>query len=141
LRRDWVVDASVAIKLFVVEDLAWEAASFFTFHADRIFVPDFFYVECTNILWKYARRFGHSPEKARKTLAELRSMELYPTSPIPSLSSTFDLALQHHLSVYDATYVTLAEGMGIPLMTADEKLIRKLASTGIDIRWMGDLPF
>jgi predicted nucleic acid-binding protein len=140
LRRDWVVDASVAIKLFVVEDLAWETASFFTFHADRVFVPDFFYVECSNILWKYVWRFGHSPEKARKSLVELRRMDLYPTSPVPFLSPAFDLALQHHLSVYDATYVTLAQGMGLPFMTADGKLIRKLKGSGTDIHWVGDLP-
>lgn len=140
MRRDWVVDASVAIKLFVIEDLAQEAARFFSSYAARLFVPDFFYVECTNILWKYVWRFGHSPEEARKSIVELRALELYPTSPVPFLSPAFDLSLQHHLSVYDATYVTLARGMGVPLMTADGKLIRKLKGTGADIHWLGDLP-
>jgi hypothetical protein len=31
----------------------------------RFFVPDLFYVECANSLWKYVRRHGYPAETAR----------------------------------------------------------------------------
>ena len=89
---DCVVDASVGIKLFLVEPLADRADLLFTSLTmtppARLYVPDLFYVECTNILWKYVRRFGYS----------------------------------------------------LPLVTADEALVRRMDGTGLDVRWLGQWP-
>ncbi len=52
-----VVDASVAVKLYLAEPLAAEAAALFALLVDpaNVFhVPDLFYIECANIFWKYA---------------------------------------------------------------------------------------
>ena len=64
---DCVVDASVGIKLFVVEELSDAAHRLFRqltgYRPARFYVPDLFFVECANTLWKYVRRFGYPPEK------------------------------------------------------------------------------
>ena len=39
------------------------------------------------------------------------------------------LAVAHGMTAYDACYVALAQRNGIPLVTADEKLVRLLAGT------------
>ena len=86
---DCVVDASVGIKLFLVEPLSDRADSVFASlevtPPASLYVPDLFYVECTNILWKYVRRFGHSPEAARQDVVDLVRLPLH-------VASTADLA-------------------------------------------------
>jgi predicted nucleic acid-binding protein len=60
---DCIIDASVGIKLFLVEPLSERAEALFNRLVDdppaRFFVPDLCYAECANILWKYVRRFGY----------------------------------------------------------------------------------
>ena len=56
-----VVDASVGIKLFVDEPLSEQAHHLFEkLVLDppvELYVPDLFFIECTNILWKYTHRY------------------------------------------------------------------------------------
>lgn len=53
---DGVVDASVGIKLFLVEPLSDEAHALFAHLTDdppaRLYVPELFFIECANILLK-----------------------------------------------------------------------------------------
>jgi predicted nucleic acid-binding protein len=44
----------------------------------------------------------------------------------------------HGLTAYDAAYVALARKLSLPLVTADEALIRRLDSTGLEVRWLGE---
>lgn len=56
MRADCVVDASVGVKLFVNEaesELADRLFARLTAQpAAQFYVPDLFYIECANILWK-----------------------------------------------------------------------------------------
>jgi predicted nucleic acid-binding protein len=143
LTREWVVDASVGIKLFVPEDLSAEAELVFAQLEEvppaRLYVPDLFYLECTNILWKYVRRFGYPAEKAQESLAKLSILALQVIGSAQFLSSALDLALAQEITAYDACYAALARWLGISLLSADEKLIRKLDGSGVSARWLGDL--
>ncbi len=49
------------------------------------------------------------------------------------------LAYQHGISAYDATYVALSEARGLPLVTADARLVRALAGTAHDVRLLDDM--
>ncbi len=73
-----VVDASVGIKLFVKEELSEQTHALFAhltaIPPAQLHVPDLFFIECTNILWKYTRRFNYPAEKARKHLIHLASV-------------------------------------------------------------------
>jgi len=141
---DCVVDASAGIKLFLVEPLADRAdvlfASLTLTPPARLCVPDLFYVECTNILWKYVRRFGYSPEAARQDVADLVRLSLRVASTANLAEAALALALEHSLTAYDAAYVALAQKLSLPLVTADEALIRRLDGTGLDVRWLGEWP-
>jgi predicted nucleic acid-binding protein len=59
-----VIDASVGIELVVAEALSAQSHALFAHlaadPADRFWVPDLFYIECTNILWKHVRAVGLS---------------------------------------------------------------------------------
>jgi predicted nucleic acid-binding protein len=141
---DCVVDASVGIKLFLVgEEHAGAADALFDrLAADppaRFFVPDLFYAECANVLWKYVRAFHYPATSARQDVADLLALNLETVSAADLLMDALDLALHHDLTVYDGCYASLARQLALPLVTADAVLARKLAGSGLDIHLLADL--
>lgn len=143
MSRSWVVDASVAVKPYLNEDLGDIAESLLDnarTGRGSIFVPDLFYLECANILWKHVRRLKILPAHARWSLGNLTSIILFPVSSTDLLHYALDLALEYGITAYDAAYVALSEELRLPLVTADQKLIGNLKGTGTDIHWLGDLP-
>ncbi|MBN1139683.1 MAG: type II toxin-antitoxin system VapC family toxin [Anaerolineae bacterium] len=141
---DCVVDASVGIKLFLVEPLSARVDVLFDHLTDappaRFYVPDLFFVECANILWKYVRRFGYPPEAARQDVADLVRLPVQPVSTAALAEAALSLAIAWQITAYDATYVALADQLALPLITADEALVRKLAGSGLDVRFIGNWP-
>lgn len=71
------------------------------------------------------RRLGHrgliTASQADAALGDLRRFPVveYPTTA--RLGRIWEL--RHHLTVYDASYVALAEAVGAPLLTADRRLV------------------
>ena len=132
-----VVDASVGIKLFVEEPFSDVADRLFEELASnplaRFYVPDLFFVECANILWKYVRRFGYPPENARQDVADLRALALLSVSTADLIIPALELAMTYDITTYDASYAALARQLSLPLITADERLARKLTKSGISI--------
>ncbi|HKI34803.1 MAG TPA: type II toxin-antitoxin system VapC family toxin [Gemmataceae bacterium] len=137
-----VVDASVAAQLVVPEPLSGRAAQLFslldkgqaTFH-----VPDLFYAECANIFWKKAYQRGVcSPAEAAKALDDLQALPLLRTTSFDLAGDALALALAHGTSAYDACYAALARRLGVPLITADQRLEQKLAGTGLAVVWLGN---
>ncbi len=141
MRRDWVVDASVVVKLYLREELSDIAEALFeTRWTSSFFVPDIFYCECANIFWKSVRRSNILPAHAQRSLQGLMSLILFPVSSTDLVRDALDLALEYGITAYDASYVVLSEELRIPLITADRKLIANLEGSGTDIHWLGDFP-
>ena len=143
MSHDCVVDASVAIKLFLREELSDRAAALFAqltlSPPARFFVPDHFFIECANVLWKYVRFYGYEREAALEDLMDLRQL---PWRSLPTrelAQASLALGLDREIAAYDAAYVVLAESVELPLVTADEKLLRRLIDVHCDVRWLGDL--
>ena len=138
MRHHYVIDASVGIKLFVVEDLSEVADQLFDqLTAEppaQFYVPDLFFIECTNILWKYVWRFDYPPENARQDVIDLRDLALTTVSTADLIEPALELALKYNITAYDASYVTLAEQLALPLVTADTTLVGKLTGSKIDVR-------
>ena len=128
----YVVDASVGIKLFVEEEFSEQAYAMFSHLAAEppaeLYVPDLFYIECTNILLKYTRRFGRSLEDSQADLADLGRLALRITSTADLMERSLLLAKKFDLSAYDACYAALAQQLEIPLVSADRPLTGKLDS-------------
>ncbi len=139
----YVVDASVGVKLFVVEPLSTEAHALFAHLTANppadFFVPDLFFVECTNIFWKYVRRMGLAASDAQNYVTQLTRLTLQATPTALIAGDGSALAITYNISAYDACYVALAQQLNVPLVTADEKLVRTLAGSGHDMRWLGAL--
>ena len=139
-----VVDASVAIKLFLVEPLVAEAQALFARLYDssplRMYAPDLLYAECANVLWKRVRFRGYDATLASMDLGALQDL---PIASVPTRVLTdgaFDLAATWDVSAYDACYVALANLTACPLVTADQRLVQRLAGSAVTVEWLGALP-
>ena len=134
----YVVDASVGIKLFVDEDYSDKVHTLFEqLAADTpaiLYVPDLFYIECTNILLKYTRRFGRSLEDSRADLLDLGRLALRVVSTAELMENALLLAAERSITAYDACYAVLASRLDLPLITADEKLVK-----AVNALWIGTL--
>ncbi|RLC69404.1 MAG: hypothetical protein DRI52_08945 [Chloroflexi bacterium] len=139
----YVVDANVVVKLFVDEELSAQARALLGRLAlpepDQFFAPDLLLAECANVLWKYVQFYGYDVEMARANLADLADLAIQTVPVINLFQEAFELGHRLSIAVYDACYVTLAEGLGYPLVTADEPLVRRLAGEGLPVLYLGDL--
>jgi len=128
----FVVDASVGIKLFVDEQFSEQAHALFSHLAAEppaeLYVPDLFYMECTNILLKYMRRFGRSLDDSQADLADLNRLALKSTPTADLMEESLSLGSEKNLTAYDACYAVLAGQLDIPMITADKSLALAIES-------------
>jgi predicted nucleic acid-binding protein len=140
---DFVLDASVGIKLCIAEPFSDRADALVgRASADppaRLYVPDLFYSECANILWKHVQRLGLPSDQALRNIEKLRALRLHRTPTYDLATDALRIALACAITAYDASYVALAEKVGVPLVTADDALIRKLAGTPYAIQGLGSV--
>ena len=135
----YVVDASVGIKLFLKEPFNEQA--FWLFEGLKnspplvLHVPDLFFIECTNILWKYTWRFGRNLEDSLADLRNLRKLKLEITSTTELIEEALSIAIDKHLTAYDACYAVLAYREGIKLVTADKQICKQIPWAV----WLGNL--
>jgi predicted nucleic acid-binding protein len=137
-----VVDASVAVKWCLPtqeEDLVPEAEDLLAScqrEEIRFVVPDLFWVELGNALWKAVRRARISPEDAAAAFEFVRDLDIQ-TAPSSDLVPTaLALAIRHGRTVYDSLYVALAMQSNYDLITADERLANALAAR-LPVKWLG----
>jgi predicted nucleic acid-binding protein len=140
----FVIDASVAAKWFLPatgETLVDEALQFLRRYTDgqiRLIVPDLFWAEFGNILWKAVRQGRWTKGAADAALATMTG-QLLPTFPSRSLlAEAFSLATTFERTVYDSLYVALAVNSKAQLVTADERLARAVAPY-LPVKWLGAL--
>ncbi|MEA2343582.1 MAG: hypothetical protein QOF63_1751 [Thermoanaerobaculia bacterium] len=124
----WVVDASVIIKWYVPED-NYEAARAMRTAETALAAPDLLFSETANILWKLVRRGEMTASRAIEIIEEVSAAPFITISNQSLAQDALNLAIATGLSAYDASYVALAIRLDKILITADEKLVRKLAGT------------
>jgi predicted nucleic acid-binding protein len=138
-----VVDASVAVKIFVPEALSTEAQAVFARFAQEngaeLVVPDLFFVECANVFWKWVQRSAYSAKAAQEHLRDLTGLGLTAIPTQALADDALDIALKHRVTAYDACYIAAASQLQLPLITADEKLVRQVEKGSHDVQWLGDV--
>ncbi len=138
-----VVDASVIIQYFVTQPLTAQATALIRRLDERpplrVRAPDFIYAECANALWKYARFMGYDRRVVGAHMMDILLLPLVTTSAHVLADRALSLGLDHEISAYDACYVALADIMGCPLITADTRLVGRMAGGDVEVQWLGDL--
>ncbi len=115
-----VVDASAAIEwlLRTQKGSVIEAQMFSkgqTLHA-----PHLLDIEVTQVLRRYARERAVTEARAEQLLQNLVDLRILRHRHTFLLRRAWQL--RHHLTVYDAVYVALAEALDAPLLTCDAKI-------------------
>jgi predicted nucleic acid-binding protein len=142
--KSYVLDASVAAKWFLPQEsepLAAEALEMAQGYAEgsvALIVPDLFWAEIANILWKCHRTQRISEEAAEAALRSAIELRIptYPSGPL--LSDAFAIAMRFQRTVYDSLYIALALSSQRPLITADKRLFHAVGAE-FPVRWLGAL--
>ncbi len=93
--------------------------------------PDLLFPECANVFRSRVLRRLMSAEAAREAFRALRSLPIQVVPLLEISEDALDLALRYDLSVYDGCYSALSARLDVPLVTADRRLLKKLARTGV----------
>ncbi len=91
----------------------------------QIFVPDLFWYELGNALATAERKKGMTPEARNAVSADVAQLPIvsHGGESIEVRDKTFELALKHDLSYYDASYLELALRRRATLLCADTDLL------------------
>lgn len=137
-----VLDASVAAKWMLpakAEPLRTEAYRILDGYgasAFELLVPDVFWAECGNIVWKAVRQGRLSRDDAEVALISMLRRD-FPTFPSAKLlPEALPIAFSYGRAVYDCLYVALAVRSETQLITADERLANALAAH-LPVKWLG----
>ena len=90
---------------------------------------DFLDIECANVLASTTRHGTIDLPYAEASLGIVAALPLARWPSAAVLQSALRLSCEHDVSVYDACYVALADALGIPVITADDRLVRRLEGT------------
>jgi predicted nucleic acid-binding protein len=120
-----IVDASVAIKWLVPEEGSQLANELLL--QDELVAPDLVAAEISNAIWKKWGRgeLAGVPPGLTDILRAFDSLE--PIAPLAQRSAEIAIELDH--PAYDCFYLALAEQRDEVLVTADERLLKKVSGT------------
>jgi predicted nucleic acid-binding protein len=140
----YVIDASVAAKWVLPaadEPLAREALELLKRYVAgelRFVVPDLFWAEFGNVLWKAVRQGRIRVASAESALHAMRGRSFPTVSSHSLLVEAFAIASAFDRAVYDGLYVALAVASKSQLVTADERLANALAAH-LPVKWLGSV--
>jgi predicted nucleic acid-binding protein len=131
-----VVDASVALKWYLIEDGA-EAARQILADGDTLVAPELIVAEVCNACWLAARRGELGPAQEEAIAEDItrvfdRLERLVPHAP---RAAAIARAIDH--PVHDCFYLALSEALRAPLVTADGRLLARVADTPFAARTRG----
>ncbi|MCK4645394.1 MAG: type II toxin-antitoxin system VapC family toxin [Candidatus Aminicenantes bacterium] len=132
-----VLDASIILKLIFKEKdtpLALQLRENHITGEDKIAAPELLYYELANVL---ATKVLMSVKNASSALAEIFNLEIETfTLGIEEFLSSIRVSHKYTISVYDASYVVLAERLNCDFITADVKLFGKITDLKL-VRLLG----
>jgi predicted nucleic acid-binding protein len=136
----WVVDASVGAK-WVLPEIHADAARRLLSGDHFLLVPDLFFLEIANVLWKRVRSGQDTEENARAALLGFDLITLEVHSSRDLAVSALEIACREQRTAYDGVYLALAIREGIRLVTADQRFYNAITSGSLaaHICWVEDV--
>jgi predicted nucleic acid-binding protein len=135
----FIIDTSVAIKWYLPEIYQSEAQRFLNPVFDR-HAPDLLHAELGSVLLKKVRRREIKVDECRWYLGRLSAVPLISHEALPLRQVALEIGLQIGSSFYDGLFLALALQLGGRLITADNKLYRKIQGSPFDpwAFWIAD---
>lgn len=124
-----IVDASVAVKLYVAEADSQAARALFA-NADGLVAPELILFEVTSALHRKWRRGELAEQQVVSAARDVPFWfdRLWPMTDLHRRAA--DRAVQTNHSVYDCAYLALAEETGFDLVTTDRQLQKVAGDLG-----------
>jgi predicted nucleic acid-binding protein len=131
-----VVDASVALKWYLIEDGA-EAARQILADGGPLVAPELVVAEVGNACWLAGRRGEIGAAQQAAIAVDITRVfdRLERLAPHASRAAAIARELDH--PVYDCFYLALSEALDAPLVTADSRLLARVAGTPFAVRTRG----
>lgn len=126
-----VVDASVAVKWFVHEELHTEALSLLD-QQEALCAPDLLVPEVTNIAWKKVVRGEIESSQGHQIALDIRTTvpALYPSTFLNTRAYNIAVTLNH--PTYDCLYLACAELVDSVLITADKRFFKAVQGSDFE---------
>lgn len=139
------VDASVAIKVVVAEADSDKADALFNGWVSdekQLIAPVFFEAETDSILrQKVSLRHELTAEQGQSAFASLSTLPIKTQHSAEQRRRAWELAREFNFpTVYDATYLALADLRQCEFWTADEKLFKQVRDKLKFVKWLGSYP-
>jgi predicted nucleic acid-binding protein len=139
----FVVDSSVAVKWYLADEpLADNAAAVWKHYEEgRIaaLAPHLSRYEVASALTVATWTNRVSAENAGRQLGNfLRSRVALDRDPDWLLLEAHELSIELRIASYDAIYIALGNRLGLPVLTADDKLYRAARDKAPLLTWLGE---
>lgn len=140
--RRAVVDASVAVKWVTPE--TYSNLSLRLLNEAELFMPSHWLAEASTAVWAKCMVAKALTQDEASAAIQLLTDVVVEETPIRALLGPASvMAFDLHLTIYDTLYVALAARIGVPVVTADQKLFARAKAdpryAGLMIR-VADLP-
>jgi predicted nucleic acid-binding protein len=134
-----IVDANVVLRAFFPDEAQASAQALVRDHvAGRVALkaPDLLPYELANAVWQAQRRGRISDTQAEAIVQAMQGLriEILPLE----WGEMLPLARRFDRSAYDAAYLVMAQKLGEPLITGDERLYRAVHPRLEWVLWVGE---
>ena len=125
----YVIDASVAAKLFINEDYSDKAAEIMEAYIHgylSISAPTLILYELGNIFWKHPQITAEKAYEFIKRFLDLKLELVDVCSDEELLEKICSISKRKDITFYDASYIAIAQRDGTRLITADEEICNRM---------------
>lgn len=130
-----VLDTSALLRLFIPDGPVPHGLEPLIREAERgneaILAPELLLAEAGQVLLKKRAHNLLSAQEAVDILRDILALPVKYEGHRVFLPRAMDLAVAHKLTVYDAIFLSLAEGKGASLITADASLAKAARAMGL----------
>jgi predicted nucleic acid-binding protein len=137
VNRSFVADASVAIAWVHPAQATSETEAMLDalVAGDSLVVPALWPLEVANALTILRRRRKLTPDEARNAIEIIRELPVVIDHEAAAVAFTrlVELASEHELTIYDASYIELAARRQLPLASNDMRMKEAAIRSGVDL--------
>ena len=136
-----VIDASVILKWYLKdEESGKEAISLLEKHVSgkvELLAPALLNYEVLNALLVAERMGRIAPDTTQKAIEGFLELDIDLCDPFGDYPDILSLARAFHRTVYDASYISLAQKRGIAFITGDKRLYNAVKGKLKWVKWIG----
>ncbi len=127
-----VIDASAAIEIVLNRGHAAEFSSIIE-SARKVYAPDLYIAEITNVLWKYQKAGYLSRSTAQRALQISVGLVDEYTDMQDFIDEVLNASIRFEHPAYDMFYLVLSRRTGSGLLTLDKRFSSIAETAGIEV--------